>query len=135
MVGGGAGIAPLYLAARTLKSEDQRSTVDMYLGFSDESLLLDEYRSVSDALSFDVGGFVTDIVAPENYDCVISCGPEAMMRALHKKCKTARVPLYVSLEKHMACGFGVCLGCSIDTASGRKKVCADGPVFKSDEVF
>ncbi|GHV56557.1 dihydroorotate dehydrogenase [Synergistales bacterium] len=135
MVGGGAGIAPLYLAAKTLKSSDERNTADMYLGFSGEPLLLDEYGSVCDALAFDVGGFVTDIVPCGNYDCVISCGPEAMMRALHEKCKTARVPLYVSLEKHMACGFGVCLGCSLDTTRGRKKVCADGPVFKSDEVF
>ena len=36
----------------------------------------------------------------------------------------------------MACGIGVCLGCTFETTAGtRKKVCVDGPVFPAEEVF
>lgn len=31
----------------------------------------------------------------------------------------------------MACGQGACVGCSISTDDGMKKVCYDGPVFYS----
>lgn len=47
----------------------------------------------------------------------------------------ADTKLYVSLEKRMACGAGACFGCSIQTVSGNKRVCKDGPVFPSEEVF
>jgi dihydroorotate dehydrogenase electron transfer subunit len=40
----------------------------------------------------------------------------------------------VSLEVRMACGLGVCYGCSIKTKGGMKKVCRDGPVFSMQEV-
>jgi dihydroorotate dehydrogenase electron transfer subunit len=135
MVGGGVGIAPLYLASKSIKNPGSPTRVDMYLGFSDEALLTDEYAKVSDTVVTDVGGFITDRVAPENYDCVLSCGPEAMMRALYGKCKRTGTKLYVSMEKRMACGFGACLACSCKTTGGRKKVCVDGPVFPAEEVF
>nr|MCR5830296.1 dihydroorotate dehydrogenase electron transfer subunit [Lachnospiraceae bacterium] len=35
----------------------------------------------------------------------------------------------------MGCGFGACVGCSVKTTKGFKKVCADGPVFPADEVL
>lgn len=135
MVGGGVGIAPLYLAAKTLKARDASTVVDMYLGFSDEALLVDEYEAVSDRVVTDVGGFITDKIAPGDYDCIFTCGPEIMMRVLHEKCLKNDTKLYVSLENKMACGFGVCLACSCKTTEGRKKVCTDGPVFPSKEVF
>ena len=34
----------------------------------------------------------------------------------------------------MACGLGVCYGCSIKTKDGMKKVCRDGPVFNMKDV-
>ena len=41
----------------------------------------------------------------------------------------------VSLEARMGCGFGACMGCSIKTTSGPKRVCKEGPVFKGKEVL
>ena len=41
----------------------------------------------------------------------------------------------VSLEARMGCGFGACMGCSIETTNGPKRVCKEGPVFKADEVL
>jgi len=43
----------------------------------------------------------------------------------------------VSMEKRMACGIGVCLGCTFEgkLTGKRRKVCSDGPVFPAREVF
>ena len=40
-----------------------------------------------------------------------------------------------SLEARMGCGFGACMGCTIDTLQGAKRVCADGPVFPGKAVL
>ena len=42
---------------------------------------------------------------------------------------------YVSLEARMGCGFGACMGCSIQTTNGPKRVCKEGPVFEASEVI
>jgi dihydroorotate dehydrogenase electron transfer subunit len=135
MVGGGAGIAPFYLGAKQYRSAD--CAVDLYLGFSGESFLEDEYRAVADSVVVQTGGFITDRVDPSLYDQVCCCGPEAMMRALWEKCRAAGAEdrAFVSLESRMACGVGACYGCSRKTVSGNKKVCRDGPVFAAREVF
>ncbi|MBI4982761.1 MAG: hypothetical protein HZC15_06495 [Candidatus Omnitrophica bacterium] len=41
----------------------------------------------------------------------------------------------ISLEEHMGCGIGACMGCVVRTSSGYKRVCKDGPVFLSDEII
>jgi dihydroorotate dehydrogenase electron transfer subunit len=41
----------------------------------------------------------------------------------------------VSLEARMGCGFGACMGCSIKTTNGTKRVCKEGPVFEASEVI
>jgi dihydroorotate dehydrogenase electron transfer subunit len=135
LVGGGAGIAPLFLGAKQRKAAG--CVVDMYLGFSGEAFLAEAYRAVADKLTVKTGGFITDDVDPSLYDRIFCCGPEAMMRALREKCRDAAAEdrLFVSLESRMACGVGACYGCSRKTASGNKKVCRDGPVFAAREVF
>lgn len=137
LVGGGAGIAPLYLAAKTLRTQENVERVDMFLGFSGESILTEEYRKVAHSLKVNVGGFVTDDVDPLAYDAILTCGPEIMMRVLCQKCRDrkATAPVYVSMENRMACGFGACLVCTCRTDKGRRRVCTDGPVFLGKEVF
>ena len=68
------------------------------------------------------------------YDAVYACGPEPMLKYVQKICHEAGVKCFLSLESHMACGMGACLGCSISTRDGKKKVCKDGPVFPSEIV-
>lgn len=134
LVGGGVGIAPMFLAAKQLGGA---ADIDLYLGFSDSAVLQDEYRQVCRRLTVDVGGFITDRVNPMDYDHILACGPQIMMRILYKKCadQGAGERLWVSLENRMACGMGACLVCTCKTAGGNKKVCADGPVFPAREVF
>ena len=137
LVGGGVGIAPLYLAAKTLRGAAPPATVDIYLGFSGRVVLEEEYRALADRLVLNVGGFITDEIDPAAYDAILTCGPEPMMRALYEKCRAvdAAHRLYVSMEKRMACGLGACLVCTCKTTGGNRKVCRDGPVFPGGEVF
>lgn len=66
---------------------------------------------------------------------VYSCGPIPMMKSFGNHFKEMDVPIEVSLESRMACGFGVCLGCSFKTTRGMRTVCSDGPVFQAKDVI
>ena len=81
-----------------------------------------------------VKGFVTDAIRESGVDAdyFYSCGPLPMLKAL---CNTLEISGEVSLEERMGCGFGICMGCSIHTTKGAKRVCKDGPVFKKEEVI
>ncbi|MEO3944347.1 dihydroorotate dehydrogenase electron transfer subunit [Gorillibacterium sp. CAU 1737] len=128
LVGGGMGTAPLLYAAKQLKA------ADAYLGFSREPFALESFEQAAASVKVNVGGYIVDDLDPSGYDAVFTCGPLPMMRALAKKLEGTGVPLYVSLEKRMACGVGACLVCSCSTKHGNRKVCADGPVFRAEEV-
>lgn len=72
-------------------------------------------------------------------DHVIGCGPEPMLKALAGLVERAGLPCDLSLENHMACGFGACFSCvapirGADGAIDLKRVCVDGPVFPSSCV-
>jgi dihydroorotate dehydrogenase electron transfer subunit len=137
LVGGGVGIAPLYLTAKTLMKNNPENIIDIYLGFSDQVVLIEEFDKVSRELIVDVGGFITERIIPKDYDFIFSCGPEIMMKALYAKCifDDRRKSVYVSMENRMACGIGACLVCTCKNKSGNKKACKDGPVFPADEVY
>lgn len=130
LVGGGMGVAPLYLAAKELNDKNR---VDVYLGFRSERILEDEYERASNSLHINIGGKVGDIVPYEEYDYVFTCGPSKMMEAVNMQAK-GKSTVYVSLEKRMACGVGACLVCTCATKGGNKKTCKDGPVFLGEEV-
>ncbi|MDR0289928.1 MAG: dihydroorotate dehydrogenase, partial [Treponema sp.] len=80
-------------------------------------------------------GRIPDFLEPKEYAAVCVCGPEPMLKAVAAKCKSAEVPCFISMEKRMACGMGACLGCIVHTVSGNRRCCADGPIFKADEVI
>lgn len=63
----------------------------------------------------------------------LSCGPEVMMRFVANGLVAAGVPrehVYVSTERHMKCGAGLCGRCQ----HGPSIICRDGPVFSYDRV-
>ncbi len=138
IITGGIGIAPMQLVAKKLVD----CTTDLYCGFRNKSFLLDEMKPyVNDIkVSTEDGseehkGYVTDLFKPENYDVVLCCGPEVMMNKVLKMCKEKNITVYVSMEKHMACGIGACLVCTCKTIDGNKRTCKDGPVFLGSEVI
>lgn len=104
LVGGGIGVAPLYYTAKVLKA--QGCTVDLYLGFTEEAMLEEAYRAVCGRLVVNVGGYVTDEINPAEYDVIMTCGPQIMMKVLADKVKGTAAQLYVSMENRMGCGVG-----------------------------
>ncbi|MNE48294.1 Dihydroorotate dehydrogenase B (NAD(+)), electron transfer subunit [compost metagenome] len=57
-----------------------------------------------------------------------------MMTNLALQIAGSSVRLYISVEKHMACGIGACNGCNVSVKDGNRKACTDGPVFLAEEV-
>ncbi|WP_455539634.1 dihydroorotate dehydrogenase electron transfer subunit [Terrisporobacter sp.] len=130
LIGGGIGIAPLYLVAKSIPN------CDAYLGFRNEAILIDKYEDVCKEVNVAIGNtFVTDIIDIEKYDYILTCGPTPMMEKLVKMVEKTNTKLFVSLENHMACGVGACLVCTCKTKFGNKKACKDGPVFRGEDVI
>lgn len=138
LIGGGAGVPPLYYLAKRLIKAGARPAVALGFNTASEvfmisefdSLGLDVYLATADG-SCGTKGFVTQIL-PSDYSYFYTCGPLPMLRAVDRAAKTSG---QFSFEERMGCGFGACVGCSVETASGFKKVCTDGPVFPAAEVF
>ena len=139
LVGGGIGIPPLYETAKKLTALGNH--VDMYLGYKDVLFAFEEFEDVCENIfiSSEAGfegykGFITDLLKPEQYDAVFTCGPLVMMRKIVEMCQQHNTPIWCSMEKHMGCGIGACLTCSCKTTNGMKRTCKDGPVFKGEEL-
>ena len=60
-----------------------------------------------------------------------ACGPEPMLRAVHRKASGGQF----SFEARMGCGFGACMGCSCRTVTGYKRICKEGPVLRKEEIL
>lgn len=140
LLGGGLGIPPLCETAKELHA--QGVEVDVYLGYRDILFAVEDFEPycANIFISTETGeegyhGFITDLLKPEQYDIVCTCGPEIMMRKVAAMCDVQNVTCWCSMEHRMACGIGACLGCSIRTADGMKRVCKDGPVFPAKNLF
>lgn len=153
LVAGGMGIASMPLLAQALTS--QGIPASLLYGARDKSELVGlgafETMDFSRAVITEDGsqgpkGLVTDLLqkalaerksAGRSVTC-FACGPEPMLKAVATVSAKAGAACQVSLERRMACGFGVCLGCVVpvkdDEGSGYRKVCTDGPTFNAEEV-
>ena len=140
LVGGGIGIAPLYGLAKRMLAAGRR--VPAVLGFrsKEDAFYLEEFaalgaevRTASEDGSLGTRGFVTDVLK-ELPDCrfVCACGPTAMLKAVHGLPQLTGGQF--SFEARMACGFGACVGCTIQTKKGLRRVCKDGPIFHKEDI-
>ena len=66
---------------------------------------------------------------------VWACGPPGFLAALEKHYEKCPEKLFFALDRHMACGYGGCMGCVVETKSGLKRLCVDQSLFRSDEVI
>ncbi|WP_019242375.1 MULTISPECIES: dihydroorotate dehydrogenase electron transfer subunit [Bacillus] len=146
LVGGGIGVPPLYELSQRLVEKGVK--VIHVLGFQSQnvafyeekfSALGDTYIATVDG-SLGEQGFVTDIIEKKaiDFDILYSCGPTPMLKALENNYSHKKV--FLSLEERMGCGIGACYACVCKTNDNRpghnyKKVCSDGPVFRSGEVI
>lgn len=66
---------------------------------------------------------------------ILACGPKEMLWAVARIAESSKTPCYLSLEAHMACGIGVCLGCAVAAHSRPYRyTCSDGPVFLASDL-
>ena len=138
LVGGGVGVPPMYMLARQLR--EMGKTVRVILGFNtkDEVFYEEEFRALGCDVtvttvdgSHGVKGFVTNALdGKQSY--YYTCGPLPMIKALLQAIGTHGE---VSMEERMGCGFGACMGCTIQTTHGPKRVCKEGPVFHAEELI
>jgi dihydroorotate dehydrogenase (NAD+) catalytic subunit len=151
LVGGGIGVAPIAGFSFGLAPK----SFDFYASYRSAPYGLDgiEARAAKVSITTEDGsagvkGMLPAVFDAGAYDLVYACGPTPMLKYVQKACADARVakgsvssdpsaaPIsFLSLEEHMACGAGACLGCTVRTTAGNRRCCVDGPVFNGAEVI
>jgi dihydroorotate dehydrogenase electron transfer subunit len=144
LLAGGMGVAPLVFLAEKLKLHKPL----VLIGARSKAQLLCRQEFISldcpvkvatEDGSVGFKGRVTDLlkkVAPEiKIAGLFSCGPHPMLKSVAEFAVENKINAQLSLEEHMSCGVGACLGCVVQTRQGYKTVCKDGPVFLSRELI
>jgi dihydroorotate dehydrogenase electron transfer subunit len=149
LIGGGLGAAPLLFLAKALRLGGW-ARIRAVLGYSSEPFLAREFEEICDethvASDDGAAGFHGTAVGLlkelpiEGGDAFFACGPAPMLRSLSRFAGGQGIPLQVSLEERMGCGYGACLGCTCklageEAAVVNRRVCRDGPVFNGSEVI
>lgn len=154
LVAGGMGVAPLvYLAEKIFGVHKSRVTSKplVLIGARNKKHILCEQefkklgcevKIATDDGSSGFKGYVTDLLRrilltahSSQLTTVYACGPKPMLKEVAAISKKYNIPAQVSLEAHMACGIGACLGCVVNTIDGYRRVCKEGPVFNSKEII
>lgn len=138
LIGGGAGVPPMYFLCRKLTAQGAKPIVILGFNTKDEVFFEEEFKLLgADVIiatvdgSYGKKGFVTDVL-PENYTFFYTCGPEPMLKSVFRATVTSG---QFSFEERMGCGFGACMGCSCKTVTGYKRICKDGPVLRKEEIL
>ena len=139
LIGGGAGVPPMYMLCKKLISEGKAPTVILGFNTKEEVFYKEKFTKLGANVivatadgSEGVKGFVTDAMDSVDYTYFFTCGPEPMLKAIYAKSKTSG---QFSFEERMGCGFGACMGCSCKTVTGYKRICKDGPVLEKEEIL
>ena len=138
LIGGGAGVPPMYMLCKELIKEGKKPTVILGFGSKDEVFYKEKFTNLGAKVLVStvdgtegVKGFVTDAMAGVEYTYFFTCGPEPMLKAVYDKSQSSG---QLSFEERMGCGFGACMGCSCETKYGYKRICRDGPVLEKEEI-
>ncbi|MBQ9122860.1 MAG: dihydroorotate dehydrogenase electron transfer subunit [Lachnospiraceae bacterium] len=145
LMGGGIGIPPMLQLAKEMEATKQ-----IVVGYRDSQTFLrqdlEKYGQVYIATedgSVGTKGNVMNAISENGIDAdvIFACGPMPMLRAIKKYSQEKGIDAYISLEEHMACGVGACLGCVVKTKEidhhshvHNARICTDGPVFEAREV-
>ena len=131
LIGGGAGVPPMYNLCRKLLAEGKKPTVIMGFNTSDEIFYEEEFKKLGAEVivatadgSKGVKGFVTDAMKGVSYSYIYTCGPEPMLKAVYNAAESGG---QFSFEERMGCGF--------ETKYGNKRICKDGPVLDKEEII
>lgn len=139
LIGGGIGIAPLLALAKSFYKSGIKPTLVYGARSKDDIVITDKLQKYTNLIictddgSLGFKGNVINCIKSSNinFDYYYACGPLKMLEYLSKEYPNGSL----SLEARMGCGFGACMGCSIKTTNGPKRVCKEGPVFDASEVI
>lgn len=138
VIGGGAGVPPMYGLAKALLKAGRTPVAILGFNKKEEIFYEDRFRALGIETIITTAdgscgrkGFVTDAL-PRDYDYFCACGPLPMLKAVYDVAPTSG---QLSFEERMGCGFGACMGCSCETKSGPKRICKDGPVLEKEEIL
>ena len=141
LISGGVGVPPLYALCKALIKQGKQPAVVLGFNTASEVFWKEEFEALGVPVtvttadgSMGVKGFVTSAMDGD-FDYVYTCGPEPMFKAVYKVLDEKGVSGQFSFEERMACGFGVCMGCSCKTKYGNKRICKDGPVLVKEEII
>ena len=136
LIGGGAGVPPLYFLAKKLAAQGKEVSVILGFNKKEEVFYEEKFRALGAKVSvttadgsYGVKGFVTAVRPEHTY--VYACGPEPMLKAVYGAYEGGGE---YSFEERMGCGFGACMGCTCKTIAGNKRICKEGPVLKKEEI-
>lgn len=153
LIAGGMGIVPLKpLFFNLLRYRSEFKKISLVAGFrTDHHVIFNEelkgLKNKFDTLKIMVEhasrdfwgnhGMITDALEAMELDSkktiVLMCGPEVMVPFCNKILFEKNIPeenIYISFERRMECGIGVCQHCNI----GKYLVCENGPVFRFDKI-
>jgi dihydroorotate dehydrogenase electron transfer subunit len=145
IIGGGTGLVPLLRLVSFASKEKVRSTIVMGAKTKAEVFFEKITRNIirgnnssllvcTDDGSYGIKGttvtLMSKLVRDESFDCVYTCGPELMMKAVLDISNQNSIPVQASLERYMKCGIGICGSCCLDSSL----VCQDGTVFDGREL-
>ncbi len=155
-VAGGVGSAPFLLYYRRLAAAPRAGALrPLFLfGARTRTFLYDlelfqdlpvDVRVATEDGSCGTKGLVTDLLRAaldEGPGEVLACGPDPMLAAVAEVSAARGTRCLLSLETHMACGYGVCNGCAVKVRDERfregfrfDRCCTDGPVFDAAELI
>lgn len=168
LIGGGTGVASLHFLAEQLIKKYQTAVTILIGAKTKEEILCSQelvgmgccVKTATEDGSAGLKGVITDIlkehlsVFSTQPHGMYACGPQGMLKEVARLAQHFRIPCEVSLEEHMACGVGACMGCVVKIKNMKsrqrrgspgaakiknefeyKRVCKDGPVFKAEEVL
>ena len=155
LVAGGMGTAPLVFLAEKLAKG--KTLVLIGVKTKDHILCEKEFRELgcevkiaTDDGSRGFKGYVSELLKKElsaigyRLSAIYACGPTPLLKEISRISQEHNIPAQLSLESHMACGIGACMGCVIRTKDeGRKtkdafqykRVCKEGPVFEANQIL
>jgi len=82
-----------------------------------------------------IKGFATDSIEKKEFDSIIACGPFAMFKTIKNKINSKK-RFYAVCEEIMACGAGLCNGCTVKFDDGTfKKICTEGPLLDGARIM
>jgi len=145
IVAGGLGVAPFpFLISRI----SNKKNILSFIGGRSQNEII-QYKMLNSYVATDDGslglkGTAIDLLRKEvkllqkDKIKIFGCGPMPMLKALKDFALENNFDCEISTEAAMACGFGICQGCPIESTKDSSKyllVCKDGPIFNVKDVL